>query len=166
MTDAARSTAYLDSQTPLTVADAVAAILMTADGRYVLQQRDDLPFIFFPNHWGFFGGAMEVGEDLRDALKREIREETGLEIDLATASLFTEMTFDFSTLGQPKILRRFFEVPLPAGAEDAIVLGEGQAVGAFEGRAALAELTLTPYDHFALWMHAQQSRLRRPGPIV
>jgi hypothetical protein len=39
--------------------DAAAAIIVTDDGRYLMQERDDTPGIFYPDHWGLFGGAFE-----------------------------------------------------------------------------------------------------------
>ena len=35
--------------------DAVAGILVLEDGRYLMQLRDDIPGIFYPDHWGLFG---------------------------------------------------------------------------------------------------------------
>ncbi len=43
--------------------DAAAAIIFLDDGRYLMQHRDDKPGIFYPDHWGLFGGAIEPGED-------------------------------------------------------------------------------------------------------
>ncbi|WP_391117241.1 NUDIX hydrolase [Psychrobacillus sp. L3] len=45
-------------------------------GRLLLQQRK------FPNgYWGITGGLMELGESTEDVARREIFEETGLQVD-------------------------------------------------------------------------------------
>jgi 8-oxo-dGTP pyrophosphatase MutT (NUDIX family) len=52
------------------------AILHQAD-RFLLQLRDDIPGIFYPGHWALFGGHVEVGEGIDDAMRRELLEEIG-----------------------------------------------------------------------------------------
>ena len=42
---------------------------------YLLQLRDNIPTITYPNCWSFFGGEIEDGERPWEALQREIREE-------------------------------------------------------------------------------------------
>src|SRR5882724_11200550 len=81
--------------------DAVAALLVHEDGRYIMQLRDGIPGIFYPGHWGCFGGAIEPGETPGDALRRELREE--IEFEVPEATRFTQFDFDFSALGYPKI---------------------------------------------------------------
>ena len=49
--------AFLGARATLRPAHAVAALLQLADSRYVMQLRDAKPNIFYPDHWGFFGGA-------------------------------------------------------------------------------------------------------------
>jgi 8-oxo-dGTP pyrophosphatase MutT (NUDIX family) len=49
-------------------------VIFDADGRVLLQQRTD------NGQWGLPGGAVEYGESLLQALHREVREETGLQI--------------------------------------------------------------------------------------
>ena len=51
---------------------AVSAVIFDRRGRLLLQQRSD------GGQWGLPGGSVEIGESVRDAIVREVREETGL----------------------------------------------------------------------------------------
>lgn len=52
----------------------VAGAFFDKKGQLLLQKRGDT------KKWGLPGGALELGENFNDALKREFHEETGLEI--------------------------------------------------------------------------------------
>ena len=54
----------------------VAAILRDSNGRILLQRRSDNGL------WGLPGGSVEIGESVRDAIVREVREETGLAVEV------------------------------------------------------------------------------------
>ena len=54
-----------------------AAAVVIHDGRVVLIRRGKAPSA---GEWSIPGGAVELGESVEAALRREIREETGLEI--------------------------------------------------------------------------------------
>ena len=56
------SSAFLGSRTTLRPQHAVAALLQLSDGRYLMQLRDSNPAIFYPDHWGCFGGAVDAEE--------------------------------------------------------------------------------------------------------
>lgn len=62
----------------LLVPSAVACI-RDGEGRVLLVRRSDGEEL-----WGFPGGAMEPGERAADAVKRELREEIGLEVEPVT----------------------------------------------------------------------------------
>src|SRR6266487_1499884 len=79
--------------------DAAAALIELADGRYVLQLRDAKPHIFYPDHWGCFGGAIDSGETPEAALVREMGEELGLSLGKAALTRFTRFTYDFTFAG-------------------------------------------------------------------
>lgn len=147
---------FVRADGPLRAADAVAGILVLADGRYIMQLRDARPDIFYPAHWGCFGGAVNDGESPSDALVREIEEE--LEYRVEGAAEFTRFEFDFSRLGQPKVYRVFFEVRVPDEALGRFVLREGAAFEAIPGDELLAHRKVTPYDAFAVWMHMSRQR--------
>jgi len=56
----------------------VAGVLILDEtGRVLLQHRYD-------GHWGIPGGAMELGETLEETARREVREETALELGTLT----------------------------------------------------------------------------------
>ena len=136
--------------------NAAVAILLHEDGRYIMQLRDPKIEIFYPGHWGCFGGAIDPGEDAVAALRRELREE--LELEMGAATRFTQFEFDFSALAQSKVSRAYYEVRVPDSAFPRFVLHEGQAVKAFAGAELLANHRVTPYDAFAIWMHLFRSR--------
>jgi 8-oxo-dGTP diphosphatase len=56
-----------------------AGVVIIKDGRIVLIQRDKEPSLGL---WTFPGGAVELGEGVRDAARREAREETGLSVEI------------------------------------------------------------------------------------
>ena len=149
---------FLTAQGRLHAADAVAAILVLEDGRYVMQLRDAIPNIFYPNHWGCFGGAVSPGEEPLQALHRELQEE--LELDIGHASEFTRFDFDLNRLGQKKVFRIYYEVPVTLGAFSSMVLHEGTEIRAFRGMDILKQPRVTPYDAFAIWLHYRRERLK------
>jgi 8-oxo-dGTP diphosphatase len=61
-----------------------AMLLIVTDSGLLMHLRDDKQGIPNPGCWAGFGGAVEEGETVEQALRRELLEETGLEIDGAT----------------------------------------------------------------------------------
>jgi 8-oxo-dGTP pyrophosphatase MutT (NUDIX family) len=150
----------LDIWTPLKPANAVAAIIVVGTD-YLLQLRDNKHGIFFPAHWGCFGGASEAGETREEALVRELQEELALVLEPTTLSYFTRFEFDLSFAGLAPIWRYFYEVELTASHLADLRLQEGSEMQLFSGRKILSTtVPLTPYDSFALWLHINRRRLR------
>lgn len=58
---------------------AVAAVVFDADGRVLLVERGRPPGVGL---WTVPGGKLEAGESLADAVAREVREETGLSVEV------------------------------------------------------------------------------------
>lgn len=145
----------------LSPADAVAALLVHDDGRYIMQLRDSRTDIFYPGHWGCFGGAVEAGEDPVQALQRELKEE--LEFPVPAVRRFTRFDFDFAALGEPKVYRLYFEISVNDEAFARFVLHEGAAMQAFDGPELLTRHKVTPYDAFAIWMHLYGRRQGKTG---
>ena len=57
----------------------VGAVIWNARGEVLLIKRAHPPR---QDEWSIPGGKVEAGEKLQDAIKREVREETGLEIEI------------------------------------------------------------------------------------
>jgi 8-oxo-dGTP pyrophosphatase MutT (NUDIX family) len=143
---------------PLVLGHAVAAILLDARGRYLLQRRDDIPGIWFPGHWGFFGGAVEPGEDPVEAVMRELVEEIGIEMALQRFALFLRLEFDLEGIG-PRA-RHVFTATLTDAELPRLKLGEGAEMRWVDGGEALATLPITSYDSTALFLHRARARVR------
>ncbi len=63
--------------------EGASAILRNQAGAVLLQLRDNIPTIRYPNHWSLPGGLLEPGETPKEALRRELLEELTWEaIDL------------------------------------------------------------------------------------
>ena len=153
------SDAFVTATAPLEPKTAVAAIIVDEAGRVLLQLRDDRPDIFFPNHWGCFGGAIEPGETPRDTLLRELQEELGVTFDDAAIERFITISFNTKTTAKHNIDRFFFIVTISAARLKTMQLGEGRAFDFFAPADAMRIPNATPYDRFALWLYFNQYRL-------
>lgn len=152
---------FIRATTPLKADFAVAALIVTEDGRYLLQRRDDRPDIWYPGHWGLFGGAVEANETPRAALQRELREELELDVDPSAVELFSQFDFDLTALGQDKVCRTFFVVRVSASHLPVLVLHEGAAMALFAAKQCLCgQVMMAPYDSFALFLHYARARLQ------
>lgn len=57
----------------------VGAVIAASEREVVLVRRARAPLL---GHWSLPGGALELGESLRLAVAREVREETGLDVEV------------------------------------------------------------------------------------
>lgn len=144
------------STLPLQARDAVAAIIVVDGEGYLLQHRDDLPEIWYPDHWGCFGGAMEPGETPEAALQRELDEELGC--GRLAMRRFASLNFDVPILGPATIVRHYYEVTVTSGEVERFVLGEGRAMTCVDREGVLCRLRVVPYDAFALFLHIGRDR--------
>ena len=120
-------------------------LIVTEDGGLLLHHRDDKPGIPNPDCWAGFGGAVEDGETVEDAVRREVREETGLQI--ADPIFLTEAV---DREGDGRAVSLFYVVG-GVGSED-IDLHEGAGVGVHRIE-DLPELKITPFVRRAIYSH-------------
>lgn len=144
-------------KTRLTAGDAVAAIIELDDSRFLLQLRDSKPGIYYPSHWGLFGGAVDEGESPEQALCRELEEE--LDFRPEKYFRFTNFDFDFSFCGYGVLYRTYYVVRITAKRLNSLVLGEGSAFRAFAPEKLFSGIPVVPYDSFALWLYLHQDEI-------
>lgn len=102
-----------------------AGIVRDAHGRALLQRRRDNGL------WGFPGGLMELGESAADTLRREFREEVGLQIEpRRLIGVYTSPEFDrcYPNGDEAQLFASFFECAVIGGelrmqAEKVLELG-------------------------------------------
>ncbi len=127
-----------------------ALILVEADG-YLMQLRDPARTSGIPAIGVSSAGASSPGEDARDALARELKEE--LELELEHAEFFARFDFDLAGLRLERYFRNYYLVPITRATKARLVLHEGAEMRVFSGEEILQESRVTPYDSFALFLH-------------
>lgn len=71
----------LDSTPPMRKPENASVLIVNDDGEYLLHLRDHLPGIWEPGSWSLLGGGREPGDkSLEETARRELREETGLDL--------------------------------------------------------------------------------------
>jgi 8-oxo-dGTP pyrophosphatase MutT (NUDIX family) len=153
---------FLGAENVLSPSNATAAIISLSGKRYLMQLRDQKPNIFYPGHWGVFGGAIDPGETTSQGLQRELREELSLR-DIAF-NPFTSIAIDFSYCGLGNIVRHYFAAEIDESILERLRLGEGQEMRVFLASEILSMRRVVPYDSLAIWMHATKDDVRFTEP--
>ena len=96
--------------------------------------------------------------NLPRGLRRELEEK--LEFAGAECNEFTRFDFDLQRINGRKLYRIYYEVPVRSAALFRFVLHEGRDMRLFSPAEIFDRANLTPYDSFALWLHASRGRIR------
>jgi 8-oxo-dGTP pyrophosphatase MutT (NUDIX family) len=130
---------------PRSARRAAMLLIVTEDGGLLLHHRDDKPGIPNPDCWAGFGGAVEDGETVEDAVVREVCEETGL---LIADPIFLTEAVDHEGDGRTVSL---FYIVGGVRPED-IDLHEGAGIGV-HSVADLPGLKITPFVRRTIYSH-------------
>ena len=135
-----------------------SAILVDRRGWLLLQERDEHAPVA-PNQWGVVGGHVEPGEDWEEGMRRELAEETGLEVG------GLELWFDEVVQHSPKISTHLADhwkiwVARVDLTDDDVVLGEGRRI-VFVDPTTLGTLDLAPATQQLLPMFLESDAYAR-----
>jgi 8-oxo-dGTP pyrophosphatase MutT (NUDIX family) len=123
------------------------AILIDTQGRFLLQQRDNVSKIRYPGRVSLFGGHREGGESFLQCAVREINEEISYYV--APGRFQYLMTYDgtIQSEGAPTRGAIFVAEGIPV---DSLVVTEGSLLIVPQAEVAKIEHKLTPSAGFAL----------------
>lgn len=134
-----------------------AALLVTQDGRYLMQLRDPKPAIMLPDHWALFGGSIDPGETADRALRRELAEE--LEFVARDVEPFTDLLIDLPFAPPRRDRMNFFVVPIETADIKRMVQHEGADMRLFRPAELMQQPRVAPWDLAVLLMHARRKAL-------
>ncbi len=121
---------------PTMLRAAASAVIFDERGRILLQQRSD------NGRWGLPGGGLEIGETVAAAAVREVREETGLEVEvIRLIGLYSDPAFQVVRYPDGNVVHYVsacFECRVVAGA--LALCDETLALAWFDPRALPADL--------------------------
>ena len=120
------------------------AVVTDDDGRVLLCRMAPDRGVF-PGQWALPGGGVEPGERLEAALRREVREELGIDLEAAAPLLFKDDVLE-KTLeeGRRELLHMVFLVYACRPASTDIVLNEEFSEFLWADRKDLEALELSP----------------------
>ena len=104
----------------------LATVILANDAGHILMQHRDASAPTSPNKWSLPGGGIEEGETAEEGARRELLEETGLQVDGPLTLLWHGTLPSTSRLGTYNEWFAY-SAQTPAQQED-VILGEGQAM--------------------------------------
>jgi 8-oxo-dGTP pyrophosphatase MutT (NUDIX family) len=124
---------------------AAMLLIVTDDGHLLMHHRDDKPGIAHPGCWAGFGGAVEEGESVDQAVRREVLEETGVEV--RDPIFLTEAT---DHEGDGRLVTLFYVRGGITTSDIELTEGAGTGIHALED---LDSLEVTPFVRRAIKSH-------------
>lgn len=128
-----------------------SAVIIFYKNKILLNLRSNNKNIFYPKHWGCFGGAKNFNEKYIDAAIREIHEETNIKISKKNLNFFFNLNFTYP--GTNKIvIRNFYTLNINNinYFKENFILSEGLDFKFFTKKSFLKIKNVVPYDKFAI----------------
>jgi ADP-ribose pyrophosphatase YjhB (NUDIX family) len=116
----------------------VGAIIHDAEGRLVVVRRGRPPSMGL---WSIPGGRVEAGESDHDAVRREVREETGLQVDVLDAA--GSVVLPASTPGDRYLVTDYLAVVTPGTSSD-LQAGDDAEEARWVSETTFLAMDLTP----------------------
>jgi 8-oxo-dGTP pyrophosphatase MutT (NUDIX family) len=132
----------------------VGALLVTTDGRYLFQLRDDKPGLPLRNHWALFGGEVEPGEDGHSAILREVEEE--LTYRARECTWYHEAIYALPRHHRRIVRKAYYLMPIRAEEVAAMVQCEGADMRLMIISDLLALPNIAPWDLSVALLHARE----------
>jgi len=131
-----------------------SALLVTSDGRYLMQLRDNKQGLSLRNHWAFFGGEVEEGEDSQGALEREIFEE--LTYKIKKSVWFHEAIYILPQHRHRITRKAYYIVPIEFGEIKSMVQKEGAGMKLMMLSEMLQLPNIAPWDLSVAILHQRE----------
>lgn len=144
----------LDNLSPAPDVFIAAALLATTDGRYLLQLRDDKPGLPLRNHWAFFGGEVEPGEDGHSAILREVEEE--LTYRAGKCTWYHEAIYALPRHHRRIVRKAYYVIPIRPEEVETLVQCEGADMRLMTITDMLTLLNIAPWDLSVALLHARE----------
>lgn len=128
-----------------------SAVILYYKNKILLQYRSKNKQIFYPNHWGCFGGAKKNKETYLSCAAREVFEETNINFKKKKFTFFFKIKF-FIKNSNKKFTRSFFflEIDNIKNFKKEFRLNEGSNYNFFTNIQINKLLKLVPYDKYAI----------------
>lgn len=136
-----------------------AAILVSEDGRYLFQLRDDKPNLPLRNHWALFGGEVEPGEDGRAAILREVEEE--LTYTARECAWYHEAIYVLPRHHRRVVRKAFYRIPILSADLGTMVQREGADMRLMTLSELVALPNIAPWDLGVVMMYARENMIFR-----
>ncbi len=93
----------------------VVALIRNEEGKILLARRNEPELKHAHNKWEFIGGGIDFGEDPETAIKREVKEEAGVDVEIVR--LLPKVLSHIWNLenGQQQVLLLHFECKITGG---------------------------------------------------
>ncbi len=89
----------------------VGCIIFDAENRLLLQKRTDC------GEWGFLGGLVELGEGTHEAAIREIKEESGLDVEIISLyGVYSKYFDEYANGDKAQTIVHLFKAKIVGGA--------------------------------------------------